>query len=126
MRPVLLDSSVLIDVLRGRPEAVAYLDRTRAATALVSVTPVRTEVLGGIRSDGVRVTLDLLREIHWLDVTIDLADVAAGLSRRFRPAHSGVGVVDYLVAAGSIHIDAGLATMNIRHFPMFPGLERPY
>lgn len=126
MRPVLLDSSVLIDVLRGRPEAVAYLDRTRAATALVSVTPVRTEVLGGIRSDGVRVTLDLLREIHWLDVTIDLADVAAGLSRRFRPAHSGVGVVDYLVAAGSIHIDAGLATMNVRHFPMFPGLERPY
>ena len=114
MRPVLLDSSVLIDVLRGRPEAVAYLVRTRAVTALVSVTPVRTEVLGGIRSDGVRVTLDLLREIHWLDITIDLADVAAGLSRRFRPAHSGIGVVDYLLAAGSIQIDAGLATMNVR------------
>jgi predicted nucleic acid-binding protein len=124
--PVLIDSTVLIDVLRGHRAATAYLESTRAATALVSVTPVRTEVLGGIGTDQVRVTLDLLREIHWLDVTIDLADVAAGLSRRFRPAHSGIGVVDYLVAAGSIQINAELATMNVRHFPMFPGLERPY
>lgn len=124
--PVVVDSSVLIDVLRGSAQARSYLLAARVADTLVSVTPVRTEVLGGTRPVDVVPTMGLLSELVWLDVTVELADMAAGLRRRFHVTHAGIDVVDYLVAASAIQIGAPVATMNVRHFPMFPDLAAPY
>ena len=42
------------------------------------------------------------------------------------PPHSGIGVVDYLLAAAAVELGGVVATSNIRDFPMFPGLEPPY
>ena len=92
----------------------------------MSVTPVRTEVLGGVRDDMVRRTFTLLREIEWVDVSIEIADVAAAMYRRYRAAHSGIDVVDYLLAAAALQVGGIVATSNIRDFPMFPDLQPPY
>ncbi len=64
--PILIDSTVFIDVLRGRRSAVAFLADARRTTELVSVTPIRTEVLGGVRDDAVRETFTLFRMIEWI------------------------------------------------------------
>lgn len=122
----LVDASVLIDALRGDARAIVYLAETRRNDSLFSVTPVRTEILGGVRDDEVRRTFDVLRLIHWLDITVDLADLAGALRRQFQPAHAGIETVDYLLAAGTIQLDGALATQNVRDFPMFPGLQPPY
>ena len=124
--PILIDSTVLIDVLLGHPHAQAFLEDARRSTSLVSVTPVRTEVLGGVRDDEVRETFTLLRQIEWVDVSVELADVGAALNRRYRAAHRGIGVVDYLLAAAALELDGIVATSNVRDFPMFPGLQPPY
>ena len=124
--PILIDSDVFIDILDGHERAVDFLVQARRTDAILSVTPVRTEVLGGVRVDNVRRTMRLLSLVQWLDVTVELADVAAGLTRRHRPAHSGIGIVDYLLAAAAIEVDGIVATRNVRHFPMFPGLQPPY
>jgi hypothetical protein len=124
--PTLVDTSVLIDALRGDRLATAYLATTRRNDMIVSVTPVRTEILGAVRDDEVRRTFDVLRLIHWLDITVELADLAGALRRRFQPAHAGIETVDYLLAAAAIHIDGDVATQNVRDFPMFPGLRPPY
>lgn len=124
--PTLIDSDVLIDILRGNDRATEYLLRARRLDAVLSVAPVRTEVLGGVRQEDVRRTMDVLGLVQWMDVTVELADMAAGLTRRHRPAHSGIGIVDYLLAAAAVALDGVVATRNIRHFPMFPGLQPPY
>jgi predicted nucleic acid-binding protein len=124
--PTLIDSDVFIDILDGNDRAFDFLVQARRHDAILSVTPVRTEVLGGVRVDNVRRTMRLLSLIQWLDVTVELADMAAGLTRRHRPAHSGIGLVDYLLAAAAIEVDGIVATRNVRHFPMFPGLQPPY
>jgi predicted nucleic acid-binding protein len=124
--PTLIDSDVLIDILDGDDQAIDFLLRARRSDAILSVTPVRTEVLGGLQIDQVRSAMRLLGLVQWLDVTVELADVAAGLTRRHRPAHSGIGLVDYLLAAAAIEVDGIVATRNVRHFPMFPGLQPPY
>jgi len=124
--PILIDSTVLIDVLRGHPTALAFLADAHESDLLVSVTPVRTEVLGGVRDDMVRGTFTLLRRIEWVDVTVELADIAAALQRRHRAAHGATGVIDYLLAAAAIEIGGVVATSNVRDFPMFPGLRPPY
>ena len=124
--PILIDSTVLIDVLRGHPVALAFLADARRSTDLLSVTPVRTEVLGGVRGDMLSGTYTLLRRIDWIDVTVELADAAAVLQRRHRAAHIGIGTVDYLLAAAAIELGGIVATSNVRDFPMFPGLQPPY
>jgi len=117
---------VFIDILDGDDRAIAFLLRARRADAVMSVTPVRTEVLGGVRPESVRRTMNVLGLVEWIDVSVEMADVAAGLARRHRPAHSGIGVVDYLLAAAAVEVDGIVATRNVRHFPMFPGLQPPY
>lgn len=51
----------------------------------------------------------------------DLADLAGDFGRRFGRSH-GLDVVDALVAAAAEALSADVATLNVRHFPMFPGL----
>lgn len=124
---LLLDTSVLIDVLRGHDGAVAFLQgAARDDQELWSVTSVRTEVLAGMRPRERGPTMALLGAVRWIDVTVDLADAAGDLARKYLRSHPGVDVTDYLVAAAAQRLEARLCTRNLRHFPMLPDLEAPY
>lgn len=123
----LVDTSVLIDHLRGRPKATALLvDAVRAGDELWSVTVVRTEILAGMRKGEEDATHALLDALHWQDVTPALADHAGQLARRYLRSHPGVDTVDYLIAAAAEQLDAQLETLNVKHFPMFASLRPAY
>jgi hypothetical protein len=38
-------------------------------------------------------------------------------------SHQGIEVVDLLLAAASERFGSALLTRNVKHFPMFPGLQ---
>jgi predicted nucleic acid-binding protein len=124
---LLVDTSVLIDHLRGQAPAV---DRLKAALdtgdELWSVTVVRTEILAGARPAEQEPIASLFGFIRWLDVTPELADAAGRLASTYLRSHPGVDTVDYLIAAGTEHLGAKLLTLNVRHFPMIRGLQRAY
>jgi predicted nucleic acid-binding protein len=46
--------------------------------------------------------------------------------RRHRRSHAAIGVADYLIAATADTEGLELATLNVKHFPMFPGLRAPF
>jgi hypothetical protein len=124
---LLLDTTVLIDVLRGLEAAVKFLrDAVEQDHELWSVSVVRTEVLAGMRSGEEAATLALLGGVRWLDVTVQLADDAGELARRYLRSHRGVDTVDYLLGAGALALGARMCTSNIRHFPMLEGLQPAY
>jgi hypothetical protein len=52
--------------------------------------------------------------------------VGGALARRYRPSFSGIEDVDYLIAATALVLDAELLTTNVKHFPMFAGLQPAY
>lgn len=121
------DTSVLVDLLRGDPRALTLLEeRVVAGDELWGVVVTRSEVLAGMRSRERSATHALLDGLQWLDVDVEVADRAGDLARRYRRSHSGVELPDYLVAAGTELLGATLVTLNVRHFPMFSGLEPPY
>lgn len=123
----MVDTSVLIDHLRGRRRATTLLERAiDRGDELWSVTVVRTEVLAGMRPREEGPTRQLLGALRWQDVTVALADRAGELAARFMRSHPGVDTVDYLIAAAVEHLEADLWTLNIKHFPMFEGLAAPY
>jgi predicted nucleic acid-binding protein len=61
-----------------------------------------------------------------LAVNEAIARRAGELGRRWRRSHPGIGVADLAIAATAEHIEAGLVTCNLKHFPMFPELQAPY
>jgi predicted nucleic acid-binding protein len=125
---LVLDTSILIDHLRGRPKAATEIIPRAIARGdeLWSAQVVRAEVLAGMRAAEEAATRDLLRLITWVDVDESLSEAAGSLGRRFLPSHHGIEVTDLIIAALTQHLDAELKTINVKHFPMFKGLEAPY
>ncbi len=122
---VVVDTNVLVDVLRGVPAAVAVMERV-ATDEIVVPSMVRFEVLAGARPREM-VDIESLLDVC-IDAPVDasIADEAARLARRYMPSHSGIDPIDYVVAATARLLDAELLTRNVKHFPMFRRLRPPY
>ncbi len=73
-----------------------------------------------------KLTEQLLDQPLWLEVDAELADHAGKLARTHRRSHPGIGLADYLIAAGVERLGARLLTRNVKHFPMLPDLEPAY
>lgn len=124
---VVVDTSVLIDHLRGDARAASLLRRrVEAGDELWSVTPVRTEILAGMRPKEASATLALLDSLSWQEVTVAVADHAGASAGRYLRSHPGVDTIDYLIAATVELLSAELLTQNVKHFPMFRGLLAAY
>lgn len=124
MTLTVVDTSVLIDVLRGNETAAEWLTALDAVPLCSEVT--RVEVLQGVRSVERAPTERLLQSLRWVTVDEGVSRSAGDLGRRFGRSHRGIGVTDLIIAATCIDTGANLATMNVRHFPMFDGLAPPY
>lgn len=123
---ILVDTDVLIAHLRGREQARAWLRQARTQGPL-SVSAVSiAELTGGMRSVERRGVWNLLSVLRAQPVTELVGRRAGELMRTYRQSHSGVGIADYLIAATAEHHGAELATLNVRHFPMFPDLRPPF
>ena len=123
----LLDTTVAIDHLRGNDAAVDLLRRLIEDDEDIAVSEiVRFELTAGVRSDEVSALEQFFSAFSWVPVGEEVARAAGGLARKYRPAHSGIDAVDYLIAATALLLEADLLTTNVRHFPMLPGLQPPY
>jgi predicted nucleic acid-binding protein len=120
---VVIDSDVLIDVLRGIPAASAFLKGLDRPPVCSEVS--RVEVLRGMRSGERRATERLLSLVGWASVDETVSVTAGTFGRRFRRSHA-LAVPDLLVAATADRLGLPLATRNVRDYPMFPDLEPAY
>ena len=124
---IVVDTSVLIDNLRGHEAASrAFAQATSAGERLVASALTKVEVLAGVRPEEEATTRALLCELEWIDVDDAVAERAGALAASFLRTHPGVAIVDYVVAATAQLLGATLWTLNRKHFPMFPTLPDPY
>jgi hypothetical protein len=121
---VVLDTSVLVDHLRGSTSATEYLGSLDGRPSCSEIS--RIEVVQGLRSSERRAADRLFALIAWIPVDESVARRAGDLGRRWRRSHPGIGVADLAIAATAEELDADLATRNLKHFPMFKGLRAPY
>lgn len=121
---VVLDTTVLIDVLRAHPPALEFLAGLDDAPACSELS--RIEVIRGLREDERPSAERLFTGLAWHPVDEPVARLAGELGQRWRSSHTGIGTVDLVVAATAGQLNMALATTNVRHFPMFEGLQPPY
>jgi predicted nucleic acid-binding protein len=124
-RPLtLVDTTVLIDLLRGSPAALAYLQRLERRLIASEVT--RIEIIRGLRPAERPAAEAMFRAIGWVAVDENIARRAGQLGRHWARSHGAIGLADLIIAATAEEYGAELATSNIKHFPMFAGLLPPY
>jgi predicted nucleic acid-binding protein len=121
---VVLDTTVLVDQLRGSEEAFGYLAGLEGRPICSEIT--RIEVMQGLRSSERRGANKLFAAVAWVPVDETVARRAGELGRRWRRSHPGIGVADLVIAATAEELGAELATRNLKHFPMFESLRAPY
>jgi predicted nucleic acid-binding protein len=123
---ILVDSDVLIAHLRGVDAARDWLIGTRKNGPLaISVVSI-AELVGGMRSIERREVWRLLGSFRAEPTTEVIARRAGEMMRRYRRSHNGIGLGDYLIAATADVKGLRLATLNVRHFPMFKNLRAPF
>lgn len=120
---LLMDTDVLIEYLRGRREAVEYLE-SLTADLYLSVISV-AELFAGVKGDEEEKSLNqLLLTFTVLPVTEKTARLGGLYRRDYRHSH-GTGLADALIAATAEENGAGLVTFNRHHFPMVSRITVP-
>lgn len=123
---ILVDTDVLIAHLRGVDAARDWLHAAHRDNTVVTSVVTVTELTGGMRSAERATVWRLIDALNPVPITEVIAQRAGQLMREYRRSHSGIGLGDYLIAATAQALSAELATLNVKHFPMFAALERPF
>ena len=124
VRPVLLDTDVLVDFLRGYSKAVAFVNAQSNRIILSSI--VVAELYAGVKGDAEQVVLeDFISLFHVIPVDAEIAKTGGLYKRDYAKSH-GVGLADAILAATAEARNAELKTLNIKHYPMCKDLKPAY
>jgi predicted nucleic acid-binding protein len=125
---LIIDTSVLVDVLRDVDAGADFLLASRRMHRLVVHPVVEAELIAGARN---RSELKLVAKLLDRFESVPLATIDARTSLRLLRAHRlshRVSWEDCLLAATALRREAPIATLNDKHFRAFRGLDvlRPY
>jgi predicted nucleic acid-binding protein len=122
--PVLPDTDVLVDFLRGHEKAVSFVDSHFSRMVLAPIAIA--ELYAGVKEGAERAQLDdFVSLFRVVPVTAQIAR-AGGLHKRDFGKSHGIGLADAILAATAEAEGAELKTLNTRHYPMFKGLRPAY
>ena len=118
---MILDSDVIIEVLRGNSATIGWLRARSAAGISMQYSPVsRAEIRAGSRK-GERATIGaLFGSMTALSIEALTGEIAGEQLAKFAGSH-GVQMGDALIAATALERADDLATFNRKHFP---GVQR--
>ena len=96
-----VDTSVLIDYLRGHDGTATVLEEQRATGPLHASEITRLEVLAGMRPGEEDVTRTLVSTLVWHAVDAEVAERAGALGRQWLPSHHTIDSADLAIAASA-------------------------
>ena len=119
MSAILLDTTALIDVLRGRPGAVARLRALRAADDQPYICAINVEeTVRGLRPDEHPAAETLFAGLPIVPLGEDEGWQAGVWRRAYAAQGRTLSQADCLVAAAAASVGGRLATGNPKDFPM--------
>ena len=124
---ILLDTDVMVDLLRQYPPAVAWLD-SLGEEEIVLPGFVVMELIQGCRTRAEQEKVE--RELGAYSVawpSPGTCDEALSVFARYRLSH-GLGILDALIGQIAVALDLPLYTFNQKHYAPIPNLKtvQPY
>ena len=124
----MLDTDISVSVIRRRSRSVLKRFESVTATSLCISTITYGELyFGAVKSDFVERNVYVLKEyanrLQVLPWNRDAASVYGHLRDHLEGSGNPIGVLDTLIAAHALSLNATIVTNNVRHFGRVPDLS---
>lgn len=120
---IVIDTSILIDYLRGGNAWHNFLMGVEQDAQLFLPTIVVYELFSGKSSKKALVSEDIFVLIKkFKKIELDAA-IAKRAGELYRDLGIHLGAQDYIIAASAFSIDAAVLTLNTKHFEQIPNLR---
>ena len=116
MKNVLVDTDILINFLRGRESARAFLASVVHEAVLFCSVITVAELYAGMLPQESAGTKQLIDALHVVEVTREIAEKAGTYKRSIK--RQRLELMDCIIAATAHTLGATLATGNAKHYPM--------
>ncbi len=120
---IVVDSSIIIDYLRGGKKWDDFIDSASRDTQLFLPTVVIFELFSGSSTKNGHKLQEMIAFIHEfqrIDLNESIARVAGEL---FRDAKIKIQAADYIIAASALDIGGIVVTLNKKHFQQITGVS---
>lgn len=116
---LVLDTDIVIHLLKKQPQTVARFIELLEAQAVFLLSPiVEAEIYAGVfqrEHKEIEILFGLCKRIS---IDSETGQQAGHYAHRYRKAHQGISLEDYLLAASAKQNRCPLWTSNRKHYPM--------
>ena len=117
MKTALFDTNILIDYLKGKPEATSLLEQCLKEGQVLCSLITKVELLSGARPGEEQILRDFLDAFDRIGLDDQIAEGAGRYMSLYRKSH-GINTADAIIAASALVRGSVLYTLNDKHFPM--------
>lgn len=123
----LVDTSVIVDHLRGHREAGKLLEDLfdREGHVFISVL-TKVEILAGMKAAEAAALDDFLDLFVPVPVDDEIARTAGSMASKHRRTDPKLDVIDFMVAAQALRGGFALHTANVERYPFIEDLRKAY
>ena len=119
---LLVDTNILIDYLRQKPQAVVFVAQYGKANLALSPIVVMEIFQGVLDQADFQRTRKALNGFVVLDLDPSIGQLAMQLQQQYVLSHQ-IGIPDALIAATALIYNLELRTYNLKDFRFIPGLS---
>jgi len=116
---ILVDTDVLIWILRGKKEVVEKLrEQVIQYNGLIFITPVQVaEIYAGLKENERDKVMSFFQSLRTVVIDYDTGKLAGKFMNKYKKSHN-VTIADSLIAATVKRQSFKLWTLNKKHYPM--------
>lgn len=123
MAKYLLDTTIIIDHLRGDKKANTYLEEIGERGDIAGCCCVNiAEIYSGMLEKEAEKTNRFINSLYYYEVTREISKIAGKLRQKYQKKSITLVISDVIIGATALIYDLILVTKNIKHYP-FPELE---
>lgn len=123
MAKYLLDTSILIDHLRGSKDVNSYLEDIAQRGDIAGCCCINiAEIFAGMREKEREKTDRFIESLNYFEVIKEIAKLAGEIRQRYFKKGKTLATTDVIIAATALTYNLTLITKNIKHYP-FPELR---
>jgi hypothetical protein len=123
MAEYLLDTTIIIDHLRGDIKANTFLEEIGQRGDIAGCCCINiAEIYSGMLAKEVEKTNRFINSLYYYEITREISKAAGKLRQNYLRKGTTLAITDVIIGATALIYGLILVTRNIKHYP-FPELE---
>jgi predicted nucleic acid-binding protein len=117
MDKILLDSDVIINILKKKEETLKQLMQFQESELYISPITV-AEIFAGAKESEIDTINRLFSYFKVAEINYGIGEIAGVYAKKYKKAFCGISLEDYLIAATAKYHHLTLWSYNKKHYPM--------